>query len=459
MSDDTARRQHVIEAIQDQDLAAVAHLVARPGPWINTVDEDGFAPLHHLLCPALIREDELYPDARVGKLLDTLIKAGADPNLPTAPLGGEVVRYPLEAGSAPVPLVLALMNVSFIRRSSGKPPAETAVLDHVINPLLAAHADPRLGPLNVAAIAANLDLPAIVHRLVGAGADVNQPRSPGGLPPLLEAVIHNDTDMVEVLLKEGADPNLVHTCSNGLEALPLYATSTPETLKLLFAMGADPNPATVGKAHAPTAMAAQLSLSDDERLSPLAYHVHKQVYSGHYDQVNETLILFLGAGARLDPVALRALAPTDFDRLAQEICLKTILDSGVELPRGAVDPAGNTVLHYLCRAPHPGRLLSLFSFDPDTLNACNEAGNTPLHSLIKAGKRPRLGALRTLLNNGAEPNLPDGAGKTALDLVNSQPGRGWAQVATAREILLDAGARAGAQTPGHEPGPAGPDGP
>lgn len=79
-----------------------------------------------------------------------------------------------------------------------------------------------------------------IHQAIQAGARVNNDGKGlnPGLPPLILAILVNNPESVEVLLKAGADPNLVQNSQH-----PLYQAVNADTriLKLLLDAKANPN--------------------------------------------------------------------------------------------------------------------------------------------------------------------------------------------------------------------------
>ena len=129
--------------------------------------------------------------------------------------------------------------------------------------LLAHGANPTIGgasgsPVRVAAAQGWIE---ILHRLVDAGADVNGTESVGtvaGVSPLMMASGNGSDKAVSLLVQLGAD--LDRPDSDGDTAIG-YAASRGQisTVRLLIAMGADPDPQPGSSGHTPLTIAAAMA--------------------------------------------------------------------------------------------------------------------------------------------------------------------------------------------------------
>jgi ankyrin repeat protein len=94
--------------------------------------------------------------------------------------------------------------------------------------------DENVPPLVVAAARPNSE---IVELLIRAGASPNVKDRHTGSTPLLHAVVHNNEANVRLLIGAGADTNV----ANKYGTNPLYAAQTPDVVAMLLAAHADPH--------------------------------------------------------------------------------------------------------------------------------------------------------------------------------------------------------------------------
>ena len=78
-----------------------------------------------------------------------------------------------------------------------------------------------------------------VRRLIEWGADVNLPNRLGD-PPLVDCVILGNEPLVEILLRHGATPNVVHRSTRGTPLHIAVANGHVGIVRRLLAAGADP---------------------------------------------------------------------------------------------------------------------------------------------------------------------------------------------------------------------------
>jgi uncharacterized protein len=175
-----------------------------------------------------------------------LLKAGADANA-RSPMGNTALHF--AAGHGHLQVVEALLDAHADANASdpnGYTPLHAAVHGddvRVVNALIAAHADvnARTKRENVTPLLESIDMnygkPEITLALIQAGADVNVVESDGNTA-LSIAMTESSNEVVEALLKKGADPNsLVHN------QRPLHVAAEygyDETIKVLLRYGADP---------------------------------------------------------------------------------------------------------------------------------------------------------------------------------------------------------------------------
>ena len=85
---------------------------------------------------------------------------------------------------------------------------------------------------------------------------------------------------------------------------------------------------------------------------------------------------------------------------------------------------GYHLLHALCRygAPIKDVRLLLDSGAGDGINSLTRAGETALHLHLACAGSPVLGTVRDLLEHGADATIPDGEGRTVIEILHSRYG-------------------------------------
>jgi hypothetical protein len=105
------------------------------------------------------------------------------------------------------------------------------------------------------------DRAAVLHE-IAAGADVNRPFRPLMIPPVAQAALRGNGDIVRVLLDAGADPDAVGF--EGMTALAMSVRScsvSPGIVRALLEAGADPD-ARSGSGATALMMAVQAGRDD-----------------------------------------------------------------------------------------------------------------------------------------------------------------------------------------------------
>lgn len=203
MSEHTPVGVEFIHGVVNNDAAKVRSAVANGLP-VNALvfDQGTLAPLHY----AVDRSAK-------SRVVEVLLTAGADVNAwdntdhdPKTPLmhaarrgALDVVKLLLKAG-ADVNAANANQSTALVTACGG---GKTPAFVKVVAELLAAGAKPNPECL---VWAARRGSPNMVNKLVAAGADVNA-IGRWGVPPLVLAADENRPDIVEPLLKLGADPH------------------------------------------------------------------------------------------------------------------------------------------------------------------------------------------------------------------------------------------------------------
>ncbi len=371
-------------------------------------------------------------------------------------------------------------------------------------PALAASGDALIG-------AARADDPAAVAALVRQGADVNA-RDEDGATALAWAADHSNLPMAELLLAKGADPNIANelgigplclAIANGSSALvklllakgadpnlarengetPLMTAARlgqVETVRLLLERGARADArekkfgqtALMWATGSPEAVRLLIGRGADIRAVTRVWDVKYTVYAPTTVTLGKTGIPWNTDGAYTSKQGgLNALffAVQKHDLESARI----LLDAGLDVNRPAAD--GSTPL-----------LAALYNWDPPDLTFIPGKG-APAQAGSSQRFRADLAMARLLLDRGAKPDATDGAGYTplhgaALAVANASLGsdfrRGGAyggkaalltlgkadksappsQAEEALAIvrtLLDAGANPNRQTRYPTPGPAG----
>jgi len=181
------------------------------------------------------------------QMVDLLLGAGADPK--AANEYGATALY--AAASNPDPAITAKLlaagadpNAHLV---SGESPLMEAARQgnlEVVRGLLAAKADPNAhegkGEQTALMWAASNGQSAVVQELLQHGADVNA-RSKTGFTALMFAAKQGDTSSARILLAAKANPNEVMPKSGATPLIIASAIANPEVVELLLDNGADPN--------------------------------------------------------------------------------------------------------------------------------------------------------------------------------------------------------------------------
>ena len=333
------------------------------GADVNARDGRGWTPLHL----AVVSDQH-------ASVASGLLEAGADVNLPDG------------RGNTPLHEAAERGNLDFVRTLLG------AGAD------IHATSGPGLTPLHAAASGGAAE---IVHALLDAGADVNAGAGGYGTPLLRAVRTGRDGEaVVIVLLWAGADPD----ARDERGRTPLYEAAhsdRPAAVRALLGAGADPNALTdhgASPLHAAAVYAGPevIALLADAGMDPNGLDgnsrapLHHAVLSGRGGRSFEM---------REERWKLRAsaLLEAGADLNVRTATGDTPLHLSIQLPDSAGRP-DTTVLSWLVRAGAD-------------LNPRNEMGQTPLHA---ARARHNLPAMRKLLELGADPELRDDAGRTAV---------------------------------------------
>ncbi len=415
------------------------------GAEINILDKYGISPLG-------IAAGEADPRfgfsgaTRFPEVLSALLKAGADPKWTSADTGKGVLHLMVER--------------------------ENSVALSLIQPLLEAGADVNARdnkqntPLILAAKEVDEGRPALLSALLKAGADVNAVNKEGNsaiLTLVHQARLADDTkhylESVKVLLAAGPEMNLPE---KPVILAAMYhnqpkSAEYPELYTLLKDAGADVN--ALNK-NGESALVAFCDSSD---------------YTSMLDNLRSLVAWLLANGA--DPNLKNRDGRTALHlNLSFPEIATTLLEAGAD--PNARDKDGRSPLMHLLHARGKPELIALMLEKTDK-NAVDDKGNTPLHiaaqahdayardsakaaaeknftQILAAGfpvnaqnqdgatalhlldSSMPLPLWEALLKAGADPNLADKDGKTALDRFIGQTG--WINLQFAK-LLLDAGAK------------------
>jgi len=258
---------------------------------------------------------------------------------------------------------------------------------------------------------------------------------PDGRFPLHAAVAKGASDMVEILLAMGAEPDALDAegktplryAVDGKDAASAKALSR-RGASLFMADGAGVSPLDAAIAKGFTASVVdKASIGARGPKGETALHVAVDRLSleavkailalgpelGAKDAAGRTPLdaafLHPGStvGAEIAELLVARNAPSSIDEFAY--FLRTVRDTNYARARFA---DGATALHEAVRYDHRG-YLSFFLERGVPVDAKTASGSTPLHDAIRLG---RLEAAALLLSGGADPNARDGAGNATLHI-------------------------------------------
>ena len=375
-------------------------------------DKDGRTILH-----LLARARGLDGDLR--KLEEALCDAGMDLNM--ADNEGNTALHYVSESDRKADLVSALIRLGAdvnARDSHAITPLHTATLEGhtgLVQLLLDNGADANVLDRNgnsLLHIAASREHPDCIRILLPLTSKGNiNGHNNQGLTPLLIAAMKGDDDSVTLLLNTGADPNKLSCPETSHETLvnPLNVAISEydvETSAALIQYGA-----------LPTGPAFDALIS-----------IYKDFQADTTDQVE------------------RFLLPRR--RQLLELMLQGGMDPTLVMPEPESE-CGDTLLHVLCSNGAPIEdILELLEHDSSTINTKNADGDTPLASYISWAETLRIGAMRALLEYGADASIKDGKGLPLLSLLDRRPD---VEPAGLRQLLIDNGADDPAQSRSPQP--------
>jgi ankyrin repeat protein len=462
----------VVTAARDADVAEVRKLI-KAGSDVNAPEADGTSPL---LWAAYQSSPEL---------VSLLLEAGANPNAPNnfgvTPLlqasryGDAATVSILLEGEADfaaatrdgeTPLMAAsraggVEAVKLLLERGANPNAVEALDDQtalmwataeghldVVDALLNAGADPDLKARvsELSKRSTRTDFPSggftalmwavrdgnepIMRRLVEGGADINLTNGDSATAMML-AIVNDRFDLVATLLELGADPKTDHSL---YQAVEMHDATTDwrakdgsrlrsdhpneltalDVIKLLLDAGADPNKPFDGQLHS-----ASMCCDTKGRGTPF--------FRAAIAADVEAMKLMIVHGADLEWSPKAAEAGDQPVGPGGGVAGKTALMVAMNGGKGVGMAGGPGDIREGTKPPfrevsnrEPVDAVKLLLEAGANPNAVTPDGDSALHHAAFDGK-PEI--VRALAAGGADLHLKDGAGKTALQVVESQPAR------------------------------------
>lgn len=264
-----------------------------------------------------------------------------------------------------------------------------------------------------------------VQRIKGAvqrGANVNV-RDKKGATALMWASSANQAELVRLLLTRGAQVNLAN--DTGVTALMFAAAGSPEITRLLLEKRA--NVVVRSKAGlTPLISAAAFGMADCvELLIQAGAPVNAANNSGETpltvavtEGYAEVVRVLLSKGANIntrfeEDKATPLILCTKSAKMERAAIARLLVNAGAGI--NATDAEGHTSLHYAARNDDEEMLHLLLNVRGIELNVRCTNGFTPL---MEAAETGGVKATEALLTAGADVNVEDKTGKTAIDIAD-----------------------------------------
>ncbi|KAH7082503.1 hypothetical protein FB567DRAFT_107375 [Paraphoma chrysanthemicola] len=282
-----------------------------------------------------------------------------------------------------------------------------------------------LKPLHVAAY---LGLTSWVMHLLRNGAEINE--APNGVPetPLQVAADRsNSLEMLQLLLENGADPNMAREQSIPAFQKWLMKRSDLGVVQLMLKHGA--NPTATNRVNSWTALhcfawqgedVAALDLLLNHAVDNVKPNINARDNSGNTPlhvllwrrEVPKVLLqAFVSRGANANEENNDSVRPLQMACLYGDLeTLKVLCQSELITEIDDEDKEGDTALQQAALGNHTDCVEFLVKFGADP-NVQNHYGKVALHNSAELGTRQ---CVQILLNHGAEPNILDKHNRTPL---------------------------------------------
>jgi ankyrin repeat protein len=339
---------------------SVAEVLLAKGASINAARSSGITPLSEAVANGSTAVAEL------------LLSHGATNN---AAASMQPLHLAAQRGDLPMTELLLSNHPNVnLEDSKGRTPlsyAAEAQSAPVIKALLAAHADPNAGrvdlPISYAAYCG--DLPSLELLLTNSAnpkvATAMDFWSQGTFTPLFVAISLNHPETVQELLRAGADPNELTRWGSASDPIIFSVLSRTNLLEVLLAGSANPN-------------------QSNHEGTPL---------------LNEAINH--GGSYATEEAGRKAL-------------VEILLAHGASV--AVTNREGITPLHLAASLGKTNIIEVLLKHGAD-INARNSGGSTPLIWAVSGGQNS---AVEFLLQHGADPNIRNDSGNTALDLAKNR---------------------------------------